>query len=51
MNELGIVTERQETDFKMQNIVCTATLDKNINLNALSIGLEWNLPSMSRNNS
>lgn len=39
MTELGIVEEGQETGFKVQNVVCTATLGKDVNLNALSIGL------------
>ncbi len=39
MTELGIVGERQETDFGVQNVVCTATLDQDVNLNSLSIGL------------
>ena len=39
MAELGIITRGQETGFDVQNVVCTATLDDDVNLNALSIGL------------
>ncbi len=39
MTELGIVEQSQDTGFEVQNVVCTATLDKDANLNALSIGL------------
>lgn len=37
--ELGIIEQSQETGFEVQNVVSTATLDKDANLNALSIGL------------
>lgn len=39
MSELEIVELSQETGFKVQNVVCTATLEEDANLNALSIGL------------
>lgn len=37
--ELGVVDQGQETGFGVQNFVCTATLDKDVNLNTLSVGL------------
>ncbi|WP_136602644.1 TATA-box-binding protein [Salinigranum halophilum] len=36
---LGIVERNYETGFTVQNVVCTATLDRQVDLNALSIGL------------
>ena len=37
--ERGIIEQGQETGFGVQNVVCTAKLNENVNLNALSIGL------------
>lgn len=39
MADLGIIDEGQDTGFEVQNVVCTAALDKDVNLNALSISL------------
>jgi len=37
--KLGVIEQGQQTVFGVQNVVCTATLNEDINLNALSIGL------------
>lgn len=39
MRTLGILEQGQEVDFHVQNVVCTATLGEDVNLNAISIGL------------
>jgi len=39
MGERGIIEPRCETEFSIQNVVCTATLGEDVNLSALSIGL------------
>lgn len=37
--ELDIINPSIETDFTVQNVVCTGELQRSVNLNALSIGL------------
>ncbi|RDZ35622.1 TATA-box-binding protein C [Haloferax sp. Atlit-47N] len=39
MTELGIIEQGRQTGFQVQNVVCTAALDEDVNLNALAIGL------------
>ena len=39
MSDLGIFEQGRGTGFGVQNVVCTATLGEEVNLNALSIGL------------
>ncbi|WP_408957555.1 TATA-box-binding protein [Natrinema sp. 74] len=39
ITRLGIIEQGQETGFGVQNVVCTASLSEDVNLNALSIGL------------
>lgn len=39
ITELGISENEQCTGFEVQNVVCTATLNEEVNLNAVSIGL------------
>ncbi|MDG5761897.1 TATA-box-binding protein [Natronococcus sp. A-GB1] len=39
MCDLGILAQGCDTGFGVQNVVCTATLGEELNLNALSIGL------------
>ncbi|SFC32379.1 TATA binding protein of transcription factor TFIID [Halobiforma haloterrestris] len=37
--ELGVINEGADTQFAVQNIVCTASLGEDVDLNVLSIGL------------
>ncbi len=39
MAELGVIEQERDTEFSVQNVVCTATLDEDIHLSALSIDL------------
>ena len=39
ISELGIIEQGRQTGFQVQNVVCTASLDEDVNLNALSIEL------------
>lgn len=36
---LGVVEEDTQTDFSVENVVCTAVLDDSVSLNSLAIGL------------
>lgn len=39
MTELGITEKESDAGFAVQNVVCTATLNEEVNLSAVSIGL------------
>lgn len=39
LSELGIIDASLDTEFTVQNVVCTGELQRSVNLNALSIGL------------